>query len=128
MNTAEAARMAGVSTRQLLHWQAEGLIAPADNGRDGQGRRLDWSKADVEKAIEIKEGASKKSASEVVVDSLGGQDFLKAVAKTRGLQEKLLATETIVAGPRGVFVVPKKSLVEVALARVGSPMLVVERD
>lgn len=128
MNTADAARKAGVTSQQLLQWQREGWLTPASNGRTDTNRRLDWSDKDVDQAKELKHQDSHKSASEALIDSLGGREFTEAVGRARALQDKLTRGEVVVAGPRGARIVGRRTLIEAALSVTGTPAVLLAFD
>lgn len=135
MTTAEVSEKTGVAKRQLLIWQSEGRLTPNDNGKTGNGRRLLWTARDVKEVVALrKEAAAAKkngehrSACADLVDRLGGKAMIASLGRARAMRERLLDAEVIVAGPRGVRVVLKRSLVSKMLPLVGTPALVFERD
>lgn len=50
VGTIDAARLAGVTVRQLNHWAARGYLRPHREGDGSQGTRLRWDARDVEAA------------------------------------------------------------------------------
>ena len=128
MTTAEAAERAGVTTRQLLNWESAGRLAPADNGKTGNGRRLNWSEADVALAIEIRQQGENRSAAEETLMRLGGKTIIAGCARARSLRDGVGEKEAVVAGPRGVRIIQKLSLIAKAIEAVGTPAVLFERD
>ena len=78
MTTDEAARKAGVTARQLREWQRDGWLTPASNGRMDNGRRIEWSDADVAKAVASSElglwnfSEMQSSLEQVFLEMTGG--------------------------------------------------------
>ena len=128
MTTNEAARKVGVPTRQLLRWQSEGWLTPGSNGRGDQGRRLEWSDKDVEQAKAMKNQESHKSASEAIIDSLGGQDFFISLGRARAQQDKLTPEQVVVCGPRGARIVRRDGRISNAVDLVGCPAIVLSYE
>jgi len=127
MNTNEAAKKVGVPLHLLLQWQREGWLTPASNGKDGQGRRLEWSESDVIQAKALMQQESHKSASEAIIDSLGGDQFLTNLRKARESQKKLLPHEVFVVGPRCARIFQRNSLLNSALEITGEPAILMGR-
>ncbi len=127
MTTEEAARKAGVTARQLRDWQRDGWLTPSSNGRMDNGRRIEWSDADVAKAVALKSGDSTKSPSEAVLDSLGGKAFTDSLGRALAAQERLSRDQVVLAGPSGTRVVSRLSMIENALTFVGSPAVILAR-
>jgi len=136
MTTAEAAKRAGVTQRQLLTWQQEGRLTPNDNGRTDNGRRLDWSARDADEAVALREAATAateraeaKSGAEEALEKLGGsKDVIAAIGRARGLRKGVTKGKVIVAGPRGARIVPEMSLLAKAIKDVGTPTLIFDRS
>ncbi len=127
MNTNEAAKKVGVPSHQLLNWQREGWLTPQSNGRDGNGRRLEWSDKDVAQAKELAHQDSHKSASDAIVDSLGGEQFVRNLRKARESQQRLLATEIMVVGPKHARIFSRNSMLHAALEITGEPAILLGR-
>jgi hypothetical protein len=72
-STIDAARMAGVTIRQLNHWASCGYLRPLRIGTGQQGTRLRWNADDVDAAARFGALAS------LVVN--GGQPLLKCFAQ-----------------------------------------------
>jgi hypothetical protein len=81
--TVDAARMAGVSVRQLAHWAARGYLRPVRVPGLGQGgKQLQWDERDID-------AAAKFGALSAALGGGGGLlwTFAQALTVPRGIDE-----------------------------------------
>lgn len=118
--TKEVAEKVGMTEKALQYLVRAGKLTPHDNGKEGKQRRLFWTDADVEEAMQHKEdGDQSKKAREVrdILLDLLDAESLQNVSRARDLH--CPRGSVVCAGPSGARVVRENDSVRTLVSRIG---------
>lgn len=118
MTTEEVAKRIGASVHSLRRWQREGWLTPRTEGVY-QGRRLFWSRKDIEEAKQLMHQDSKKNLNDATIDALGGARFIAAFKRAQDVIDNAQPGEVVLAGPDGVRTVQYDQAIGPAIKMVG---------